>query len=110
MEIQKLLNYHKNNFIKDYGEIKYEEIYEKVRCSKHLKRGLRISESKGMPLLAGDFLQIGAAHAGLFGKKSTRVMGALVALELWHEELNYDYELASTSLLLNEIRKCMRGY
>tara|TARA_R110002126_G_scaffold142546_5_gene288463 strand:- start:21359 stop:21691 length:333 start_codon:yes stop_codon:yes gene_type:complete len=110
MEHQELLNHFKNSFIKDYGRIKYDEIYEKISCSRHLQRGMRISKSKGLPLLAGDFLTIGGSHAGLFGKKSTRIMGALVALELWHNELNYEFQLASTSLLITEIEKCLRGY
>ncbi|WP_372745531.1 hypothetical protein [Lutibacter sp.] len=106
---EQIINY-RNNFIRDYGSIKYNEIFEKISYSKHLQRGIRISKSKNSPLLAGDFLQIGAAHSGIFGKKSTRIMGALLAFELWNEELNSEYELASSGELNTEIRKCLRGY
>ena len=110
MRHQEIIIIYRNNFIRDYGRIKYDSIYEKISNSKHLRRGIRISKSKNSPLLAGDFLQIGAAHAGIFGKASTRIMGALVACELWNEELNYGYELASPEDLIIEIGKCMRGY
>nr|WP_315145065.1 hypothetical protein [uncultured Flavobacterium sp.] len=55
-------------------------------------------------------MQIGGAHAGIFGNASTRIMGALVACELWNEELNYGYDLASPEDLISEIGKFLRGY
>jgi hypothetical protein len=107
---QELIRDYKNSFIRDYGRVKYDNLYEKVRNSKHLNRGIRISRSKNLPMLAGDFLTIGATHAGLFSKKSTKIMGALLTFEFWNEELNSSYELASPEDLIIEIQKCLRGY
>jgi hypothetical protein len=107
---QEIINNYRNDFIKNYGRIRYDKIYEKVSYSKHLRKGIRISRSNNLPLLAGDFLAIGASNTGIFSKTAIIIMGALVAFELWHRELNSDYELASPEKLNIEIGKCLRGH
>lgn len=94
------VNSHREAFIREYGEKKYRQISSKIFNSKKIKKLIELSQINHITPDVHDYLNcINEIPYFIFSKPDKVSMGAIVALELWHNTLNSDYSMLEEYLL-----------
>ena len=99
----------KKEFIYQRGEMQYGNLYDKIRESSSLKDLCKLSIQGGVIPNAVDFKMVAMMSNTLFGfrKLLTRV-AALIALKIWHETVNSEYNIASDATLYNTAQNIIK--
>jgi len=93
---------YKKWFLREYGERKYRTINSKINSSNKVRKLILLSQEKQVPLLELDYIHcLKETPYFLFSKADTLAMGAVLFLELWHNQLNQDYSYLDQSSLIN---------
>jgi len=100
------------NYILDFGQVKFHDVAKKLLTSNSVKRFLAItSTSQYAPNhndIVGTVMNI--PYFG-FGKKTTIALGGVMLMHTWNEEINKQRELLNPMelcLLMEQIiKKCM---
>lgn len=86
----------KNEFVYQRGEMQYDNLYDKIKKTSNLKILCELSKLRGVAPNAADFKIVAMTPNTLFGfKQLLTKMGALIALKIWHETVNYEYSIAT---------------
>ena len=82
----------RENYIREYGERKYRKVLSKIHSSKKIGNLIHQSQIKQLSPNKNDFLYcLNEVPFFMFSKADTLAIGAVLALELWHNTLNQDY-------------------
>lgn len=82
----------KENYIREYGERKYRKVLSKIHSSKKIGNLIHLSQIKQISPNKSDFLySVKEIPFFMFSKADTLAIGAVLALELWHNTLNQEY-------------------
>ena len=77
------------SYSREYGEIKFKKIFEKVMTSNKISGLISTVKYKGLPPGSKDFLYcLNEIPFFIFSSNKTQALAALIALQRWNEEVN----------------------
>ncbi len=101
-------------YIKDYGELKFNRVAEKILTSNKVKELIDLSEFHAAPVTAKQILYtINSVGFFVFRSNRTQALGALLILHKWNEEVNTELHLLnqpSLKLITMEILKELKAH
>lgn len=93
-----------------YGQSKIEEVKKKIQNSNTIKKLFEESRIRQGVLTGKDYIiAMNSITYFIFSKKETLILGALIALKLWDENINSFYHLASEDRLTQITYKIFRN-
>jgi hypothetical protein len=85
-----------SSYIKEFGERKFHSVFEKIWTSRKINELIQVSIEKKAPPGSMDYLYIiNEIPFFIFSRGQTQAIGALIALQKWHEEVNLKYLIIS---------------
>lgn len=88
------------DFLLEYGRLKFEKIDRKVKISKKISGLIYLSKQKMVIPRATDFVYcVNGIPFFMFSKAETIALGSLLSLERWEKECNNYLRLANEHIL-----------
>jgi len=98
-----------NEYLVNYGKIKYEKVYNKIYTSEKISKLILYSSASKLVPNAKDYLYtINSIPFFMISKADTIALGCLMSLERWNIECNNKYKLANEFILKDIISRILK--
>ena len=96
LDYEELVKFFISLYVKEFGERKFNTIYQKVMTSDKISGLISTSRFKSMPPGSNNFLYcLNEIPYFIFSRGQTQAVAGLIALERWNIEVNSDLFLVS---------------
>ena len=115
MSYNDIFNYVVTSYIREFGERKFNTVFEKIMTSNKISGLISTAKFKGLPPGSKDFLYtLNEIPYFIFATGQTQAVAALIGLQRWHKEVNSFQDLLSEEDLklraINIIKECNHSF
>jgi hypothetical protein len=94
LNYEELLEFYINSYIKEFGERKFQVIFEKIMTSNKISGLISKSRYKRIAPNFKDYIySLNEIPYFIFARGQTQALAALIALERWNNEVNSEMRL-----------------
>lgn len=98
LEYEEIIDLFISSYIKEFGELKFKTILDKVMTSNKVSGLISTARYKGVPPGYNDILYcLNEIPYFIFSRGQTQAVAALIALERWNDEVNSNQFLLDQS-------------